>query len=83
MIQKGGDLVYLKIYGVGIAILTAAVALNLLAGWLGLATWYDVFKLAGTEGVKSLFQQVSLVNWLFLIVIYPFLLGAAAYLLLR
>lgn len=34
-------MILVKIYLAGVALLVAAILLNLLSGWLGLATWYS------------------------------------------
>jgi hypothetical protein len=76
-------MILLKIYLVGLVILLAAVGLNLLAGWVGLSTWYDVLKAGGEQGFARVLRDTSILNWIFLALLYPFLLGAAAYLVLR
>ncbi len=53
---------------VGYAILVTAIALNILAHALDLQTWYGLFEE----------PTVGLVDGLFLFVIYPLSLGAAA-----
>jgi hypothetical protein len=72
-----------KIYLAGVIILTAAVVVNLLAGWVGLPTWYTFLQQAGENGLGRAFARAGLVGILFLLLAYPFLLGAAAYLARR
>lgn len=73
---------FIKIYLAGLVILAAAVAVNLLAGWLSLATWYEFFQLAARTGTAQAVSDISLINWIFLVFLYPFVLGAAACLVL-
>lgn len=61
----------LHIFLVGAIILIAALLLNAVAQKLGLKTWYDFVNApAGTNAISYI--------WLF--IVYPFLLGLAAYL---
>jgi hypothetical protein len=72
-----------KIYGMGVIILVAAVLVNGAAAWMGLPSWYDFFRTAGEMGIRRAAGQAGLVGMIFLLLIYPFLLGAAAYLALK
>jgi hypothetical protein len=72
-----------KIYLAGVIILAAAVVVNLLAGWVGLPTWYTFLQHAGEGGLGRALARAGLVGILFLLLAYPFLLGAAAYLVRR
>jgi hypothetical protein len=76
-------MILVKIYLAGVAVLIAAILLNLLSGWLGLATWYSFLSQASEKGLAPALQSLTLVDYLFLIVVYPGLLGLAAYLTLR
>jgi hypothetical protein len=72
-----------KIYLAGITVLIAAVLLNLAAGWLNLSTWYSFLNLASENGLSQAVQSLRLADYFFLILIYPGLLGLAAYQTLR
>jgi hypothetical protein len=73
-------LTLLKIYLAGMAVLVAAIGLNLLANLLGLSTWYDFLGTVSQQGLMAALRRLSVLDYLFLIVLYPFLLGLAAYL---
>jgi len=76
-------MIMLKIYLAGLAILAGAIALNVLAGWLGLATWYDFLGLMTQLGVIEAIKALRVWDWLFLLALYPACLGAFAYIVLR
>lgn len=63
----------LKVYLGGVSLLLAAIVLNSLARFLGLASWYDVLT-------DSKWSQLSLFDWGWLTVIYPLGLGVILYL---
>jgi hypothetical protein len=69
-----------KIYGWGLIILFAAVLVNGAAAWIGLPSWYDFFRTAGELGVRRAAGQAGVAGMVFLLLVYPFLLGTAAYL---
>ncbi len=73
----------LKIYLAGLVVLAGAIVLNVLAGWLGLATWYDFLRSMTQTGVLEAIKALRVWDWLFLLVIYPACLGAFAYPVLR
>jgi hypothetical protein len=58
------------IFLLGAGVLACALGLNLLASALGLMSWYDFLKNPGAA---------SALSYLWLFVLYPFGLGAAAY----
>jgi hypothetical protein len=60
---------YLVYYLSGLSILTAAIILNVIASYLGWSTWYEILKSYAN------LSQISLDNWIFLIVFYPLTLG--------
>jgi hypothetical protein len=76
-------MLFLKIYLAGIAVLIAAVLLNLAAGWLNLSTWYSFLNLVSENGLSQAIQSLRFIDYIFLLLIYPGLLGLAAYLTLR
>ena len=73
----------LKIYLAGLVVLVGAIVLNVLAGWLGLATWYEFLRSVTQSGILEAIQALHIWDWLFLLVIYPACLGAFAYPVLR
>jgi hypothetical protein len=69
----------LKIYIAGLVVLFAAVILNLLANVLGVATWYSFLAQAGQQGFVAAVRSLNGFEIVFLAMLYPFLLGLAAY----
>jgi hypothetical protein len=70
-----------RIYLAGLAVLAVAIVLNVLAGWIGLTTWYG-FLTAAASGPLDAVKDLSVIDWLFLLAIYPGLLGTCAYLVI-
>jgi hypothetical protein len=70
----------LKIYLAGLFVLVAAIGLNLLAGLLGLATWYSFLTSASQQGLPSALNGLKIWDYLFLFLLYPGLLGLSAFL---
>lgn len=62
----------LKYYLTGISILVTAIVLNVLGTYLGWVSWYDILR-SGTN-----LAQISLDNWLFLLLFYPLTLAIFA-----
>ncbi len=58
----------------GFGILAVALLLNVVAGLLHISTWYDLVKQPAHTSVASYV-------WLF--IVYPFLLGLTAYIILQ
>lgn len=58
------------IFLVGLAILVAALLLNFIANKLGILTWYDFVSSP---------SKARFIDYIWLFVLYPFLLGATAY----
>jgi hypothetical protein len=73
-------LILLKIYLAGMAVLIVAVVLNLLANLFHLATWYTFLNKVSELGFAAAVHSLKAVDILFLVLLYPFLLGLAAYL---
>jgi len=73
----------LKIYLAGLVVLAGAIVLNVLAGWLGLTTWYEFLRSMTQRGILEAIQALHIWDWLFLLVIYPACLGTFAYPVLR
>lgn len=61
----------------GFNILIIALILNWLASLLGLATWYDVVQSLGRVPIGQLLRSYSILEWGFLLIIYPYALGFA------
>jgi len=76
-------MILLKIYLAGLVVLITAIGLNLLANALGLSTWYDFLTLASQQGFFHTLKNLKPVDFLFLILLYPGLLGLSAYLTFR
>lgn len=68
----------LVIFIMGLVILIGAIIINLLAGVLGLNTWYDVLISVNEKGIKELFNQ-GFVSSLYLYITYPLILGLLGY----
>ena len=66
----------LKLYLVGLIILLVAILANIISGALGITSWYDFSRLIYTEGSKGL-RKLSIADWGWLLLLYPFLLGLA------
>ena len=73
----------LRIYLAGLAILISAIAMNVVASIVGLATWYQVLTFAVEVGAGATIQDLRVTDLLFLLLIYPGLLGAVAYAVLH
>ena len=73
----------LKIYLAGLVVLVGAIVLNVLAGWLGLTTWYEFLRSVTQSGILEAVKALPIWDWLFLLAIYPACLGAFAYPVLR
>nr|WP_321224780.1 hypothetical protein [uncultured Psychroserpens sp.] len=63
-----------KIYIIGICILIIAIVANGLIVKLGLKSWYDFIDLLGQHGWSAL-KQIGLIDYLWLFIGYPLVLG--------
>jgi hypothetical protein len=63
-----------KIYIIGAAVLLIAIAANILASVLGVMSWYDAIASLQKNGLNG-FKQWKLFDYLWLLLLYPFLLG--------
>ncbi len=72
----------LEIFILGTVILGLAVIINFLANAMGITTWYSFLINISEDGLINTVEKQGL-NLIFLIVIYPLLLGAVAYYLLH
>lgn len=70
----------IKIYLAGLVVLIVAILLNMLANLVGLTTWYSFLTQVSQQGFSSAVQDLTAIEMLFLILLYPLLLGVAAYL---
>ncbi len=68
----------LKIYFIGIIVLFVAILANVLAGVLGVMSWYDAITSLQKNGWSSL-KKWSWKDYLWLFLLYPMILGAAGY----
>lgn len=66
----------LKIYIIGLFILIAAILLNALAARMGLVSWYDFLTRMTSEG-RAVFADIRWLDYFWLFILYPFLLGLA------
>lgn len=71
-----------KLFIVGWTVLIAAIIANGMAAILGLKSWYDLIALLNEHGIKA-FSFLSFFDFLWLLVVYPLLLGGAAVLIFR
>ena len=70
----------LRVLLYGWMILLAAILVNVLANTLGVATWYDYVMRISELGLKTATLSLGLHEYIFLIVIYPCILGIVVYL---
>jgi hypothetical protein len=68
----------LKLYITGILILFIAVIANVIAGMLHVMSWYDAIVSLQQNGWNA-FKQWRWMDYLWLFVLYPVILGAAGY----
>ncbi|MET2985543.1 DUF7672 family protein [Aureibaculum conchae] len=64
----------LKLYIIGICILIIAILANAIIVKIGLKSWYDFFELLNQLGTEA-FSKLSILDYLWLFVGYPFVLG--------
>ena len=65
-----------KVYIIGVCILLVAIAANVVAGKIGIVTWYDFGTDFFTKGVKVI-KDVGILNCIWLFIGYPLVLGGA------
>lgn len=66
-----------KIYFIGFVILLAAILLNGLINKWGIIGWYDFINQLLLQG-KQTFRRLTITDYTWLFLLYPFLLGLAA-----
>lgn len=64
----------LKVYVTGVVILVSAIIINVVSGLLGIIGWYD-FLTGLTRDGKVFLRQLGLLDYAWLFVLYPALLG--------
>jgi hypothetical protein len=67
----------LKIYIIGIAVLLIAILANILTSVLGVISWYDAILSLQKNGINGL-KQWRVIDYAWLFVLYPCILGAGA-----
>ena len=72
----------LRIYVTGILILASAIILNVLAQAMGIMGWYGFLTKLAEEGRPAL-RSVRILDYMWMFMTYPFLLGLAAWLSYR
>lgn len=66
-----------RLYVIGILILLGAILANLIATKLNLKSWYDLFL--GLSENSNYWNQIRIIDGIWLILIYPLYLGFSAY----
>lgn len=66
----------LKTYLTGLIILIFAILLNVISGKAGITGWYDFLTGLISNG-KKIFQELSVMDYIWLIILYPLLLGVS------
>ena len=66
-----------RLYVIGILILLGAILANIIASKLNLKSWYDLFL--GISESSNYWSQIRIIDFLWLILIYPLSLGFSAY----
>ncbi len=64
----------IRLYIIGLMILIVAIIANGVVGKIGLKSWYDFFELLNKFGFEA-FGTLKVMDWLWLFLIYPLLLG--------
>jgi hypothetical protein len=71
----------IKIFLSGWIILLVAIAINAIVNSTPLSGWYAYLGSIGEKGLSETHKDISVINLIFLYLVYPFLLGLCAYLL--
>jgi hypothetical protein len=66
----------LKVFMVGWVVLLAAIILNVAVQRMGIMGWYDFLLRLPIEG-KKLFPQMRIIDYAWLFLVYPLLLGGS------
>ena len=67
----------IRLFCVGVSILIWAILANGFAQSIGLKTWYDFIEILIQK--RQTLSAISLLDWLWLMLIYPLVLGASAW----
>jgi len=70
----------IRIFLAGWLVLIVAILLNLVARRIGITTWYDFLSQVSELGVITTVKNLSILSMLFLVLLYPLILGLTAYL---
>lgn len=76
-------MIWLQYLGWGWLILGAAIFANALMKWVGGATWYDYINRVAAVGLKAATASLHPAEIVFLVLIYPGILGFVVYLASR
>ena len=68
-----------KLYFIGICILVIAILANAIIGKLGIMSWYDFLNALGNQGTST-FKELKIIDFVWLFVAYPLVLGSGYYL---
>ena len=68
----------IRMYVLGLSILVVAILANAVAGYFQWKTWYDLLQGMLKEGMGYC-KTLGVMDCLWLFVLYPLILGAAAY----
>lgn len=69
----------LRLYIIGVSILIVAIGINGLILKLGITSWYEFINLVTKEGASGL-SKLNLLDYLWLFLGYPLILGLAYWL---
>lgn len=69
----------IRIYTIGLAILIIAIIANGIVVKLGLKSWYDFINLLTDQGMSAL-KEISIIDYFWLLIGYPLVLGLGYYL---
>ncbi|MTE26732.1 DUF7672 family protein [Winogradskyella ouciana] len=69
----------IRIYIIGLAILIIAIIANGIVVKLGLKSWYDFINLLTDQGISAL-KEISIIDYFWLLIGYPLVLGLGYYL---
>ncbi|SFO00302.1 hypothetical protein SAMN04487989_10910 [Bizionia echini] len=63
-----------RIYIIGLAILIIAIIANGMILKIGIKSWYGFIEMLGQNGFSA-FKSLTLLDWVWLFIGYPFILG--------
>ena len=69
----------LGIFLIGIVILIGAIIINVIAKYLDIDSWFDFIEKINKNGFKNSIGDTSIISYVFMFIIYPFLLGVLGY----